>query len=568
MEKKDKKPPADKPRGESKAEKEAERLERERLRKINRVPDYEALFREQGTSRKGNGFLKRVFRKDWGRLIGSSILYIIKASPIWIMPLVTGDVIDLITERPDGFLVRILIDAVIFAVMVIQNIPTNMWYSGITNRMIRNTTAGIKSSVIRKLQGLSITYHREMEGGKIQSKFLRDIDSIDMYYRNVVQVVIPNLIGAVISVGISLQKSPLVTLFFVAIVPLNVLNAMLYRKKMRRFNSRFRVENEKMSAKLTMMLQMLSLTKAHGLETAETVAMRRSIDSVTQAGLRLDKTNASFGALTWVISTLLSGICFFFCVFLALRDYISTGEVVLFQSLFSSINGSVLTLINVYPSLMTGKEAIDSLSEIMRAEDMENEGGTRIPPDIEGRVDFENVAIAIRTGKRTSSKILRCTRMRGNVSPLSDRPVRERAQSSISSSDCWNRPREISLSTVCRLPRCPFKVTVTLFRWCRKTAFCFRARFGKTSPTGWILTAKRNSIGRWRTLISPNFFPLCRTGWIRRWGNTAINFPADRSSASASHGRLSASLGFSLWTRRPALSITSRNITYRRPSAG
>ncbi len=400
MEKKDKKPPADKPRGESKAEKEAERLERERLRKINRVPDYEALFREQGTSRKGNGFLKRVFRKDWGRLIGSSILYIIKASPIWIMPLVTGDVIDLITERPDGFLVRILIDAVIFAVMVIQNIPTNMWYSGITNRMIRNTTAGIKSSVIRKLQGLSITYHREMEGGKIQSKFLRDIDSIDMYYRNVVQVVIPNLIGAVISVGISLQKSPLVTLFFVAIVPLNVLNAMLYRKKMRRFNSRFRVENEKMSAKLTMMLQMLSLTKAHGLETAETVAMRRSIDSVTQAGLRLDKTNASFGALTWVISTLLSGICFFFCVFLALRDYISTGEVVLFQSLFSSINGSVLTLINVYPSLMTGKEAIDSLSEIMRAEDMENEGGTRIPPDIEGRVDFENVSYRYPDGEK------------------------------------------------------------------------------------------------------------------------------------------------------------------------
>lgn len=400
MDKKDKKPPAEKPRGERKAEKEAEKQERERLKKINRIPDYEALFTEEGGSRKGNGFLKRVFRRDRGKLLYSSLVYIIKASPIWIMPLVTGDVIDLITGRPEGYLLRVVIDAIIFAVMVAQNVPTNMWYSAITNKMIRNTTAGIKSSVIRKLQRLSITYHREMEGGKIQSKFLRDIDNVDMYYRNVVQVVIPNLIGAVISVIISLQKSPLVTLFFVAIIPLNILNAMLYRKKMRRFNSRFRVENEKMSAKLTVMLQMLSLTKAHGLETSETVAMRSRIDSVTRAGLELDKTNASFGALTWVIGNLLSGLCFFFCVFLALKDIISTGEVVLFQSLFASINGSVLTLINVYPSLMTGKEAIDSLSEIMRAEDMEHEGGARIPADIEGRVDFEDVSYRYPDGEK------------------------------------------------------------------------------------------------------------------------------------------------------------------------
>ena len=396
MDKKDKKPPAEKPRGESKAEKQ----ERERLKKINRIPDYEALFTEEGGSRKGNGFLKRVFRRDRGKLLYSSLVYIIKASPIWIMPLVTGDVIDLINGRPEGYLLRVVIDAIIFAVMVAQNVPTNMWYSAITNKMIRNTTAGIKSSVIRKLQRLSITYHREMEGGKIQSKFLRDIDNVDMYYRNVVQVVIPNLIGAVISVIISLQKSPLVTLFFVAVIPLNILNAMLYRKKMRRFNSRFRVENEKMSAKLTVMLQMLSLTKAHGLETSETVAMRSRIDSVTRAGLELDKTNASFGALTWVIGNLLSGLCFFFCVFLALKDIISTGEVVLFQSLFASINGSVLTLINVYPSLMTGKEAIDSLSEIMRAEDMEHEGGARIPADIEGRVDFEDVSYRYPDGEK------------------------------------------------------------------------------------------------------------------------------------------------------------------------
>lgn len=52
MERKDKEPPAEKPRSETKSEKEAERLERERLKKINKLPDYEALFREEGGSKK------------------------------------------------------------------------------------------------------------------------------------------------------------------------------------------------------------------------------------------------------------------------------------------------------------------------------------------------------------------------------------------------------------------------------------------------------------------------------------------------------------------------------------
>lgn len=39
-----------------------------------------------------------------------------------------------------------------------------------------------------------------------------------------------------------------------------------------------------------------------------------------------------------------------------------------------------------------GKEAVSSLSELMRAEDMEGTGGNKVLPAIEGRVDFDNVS--------------------------------------------------------------------------------------------------------------------------------------------------------------------------------
>lgn len=395
MQKKDNKPPAGV--GESAAT-------RKRHEK-NKIPDYENLFAGGSGGKGDSGFMMRVFRKDRWRLLYSTLLNLLQSLPVWVMPLITSDVIDTVTTRPDGFVLRLVIDALLFAVVLVQNIPSTMWRSRVMNTMIRNTTAGIRSSVIRKLQRLSITYHREMESGKIQSKLLRDIDNVDNYYRNVVQVVIPAVMSVAVSTGISLYSSLIVTLFFVAIVPLNVLLAVLFRKRIRRKNRDFRKENEQMSGKMTTMLQMLTLTKAHGLEQEEERSMNTGIQNVTQAGLRLDRTNAAFGASAWVMGNLLSGVCLFFCVFLAIKGCISLGEIVLFQSMFGSINGNVLTLVNCFPALATGRESVRSLSEIMRAEDMEGAGGGK-EIEVVGNVDFDCVSYRYPDGDKDVIKNL------------------------------------------------------------------------------------------------------------------------------------------------------------------
>ncbi|MBQ8295628.1 MAG: ABC transporter ATP-binding protein [Clostridia bacterium] len=368
----------------------------EKLRRINKIPDIEWLFSEDG--RKGkrkqgdNRFIQKLLRSHWVQILYSTLVYLLQAAPLWIMPLITSDVIDMITDRPEGFITRILIDGIILAIVIIQNVPSTIWRSSITYRLIRTTTAQIRSGVVRKLQRLSITYHKEMEEGRIQSKFLRDIESVSGYYNNYLMGFLPTLIGAVVSVGIAVWKSPVVSLFFAAIIPINVLLSMAFRKRIRRDNFVYRKENEKLSSQMTTTLQMLTLTKAHGLVSAEANQLDRKIDSVTQAGLHLDKTVSIFGSMMWTLSQLMSAVCLFFCVFLAIKNYITPGEVVLFQSLFSSISSSVLSLINMYPALMAGKEAVHSLSEIVCAEDIERDEGKTSINKIEGAVDFCNVS--------------------------------------------------------------------------------------------------------------------------------------------------------------------------------
>jgi ATP-binding cassette subfamily B protein len=368
-------------------------LQHKKLREKNRVPDVEWLFGygENKRERKER-FISKVLRRDWLKVLFSTLIYLLQAAPVWLMPLVTSEVIDLVTYRPDGYITKIIVYGVILTVIIVQNVFTTTWRSSITNKLIRSTTAEVKSGVVRKLQRLSITYHKEIEEGRIQSKFLRDIDNVEGYYRNILMTFIPTLVGTIVSTVIALFKSPMVSLFFVVIIPLDVLLTLAFRNVIRRQNKEFRKENEKLSSKLTTTLQMMTLTKAHGLVQTEEHQVNERINSVTQAGLKLDKTHAWFGSMMWVVSQIMSAVCLFFCVFLAIKDVITPGEVVLFQSLFASISGSVLTLINVFPILMTGKEAVHSLSEIVCAEDLERDDGKIGIQKLSGKIDFENVS--------------------------------------------------------------------------------------------------------------------------------------------------------------------------------
>ncbi len=314
------------------------------------------------------------------------------------MPLITANIIDIATAAinsvegvTDRVWTRIAINAAVLAVVIIQNIPTTMWRWRIVSRMLRRTSAGIKCAVIRKLQSLSITYHKDLESGKIQSKFLKDTDTVDTLFSTLMFSMIPNIVGVIVATAISAYKNGLVALFFLFVIPVNVGLTFMFRKTIRKRNRDYRLKTENMSMRLSTMVEMMAVTKAHGLEKTEISSVERSIKSLEGSGIKMDKTLAGFGASAWVVSVLLSAACLVFCVFLALKEYITIGEVVLYQSMFTSISGYVSGLINLAPQLGSGFEALRSVSEIMNVKDIEINIGKAEVAEIKGDVEFEHV---------------------------------------------------------------------------------------------------------------------------------------------------------------------------------
>lgn len=361
------------------------------------VPDYDYLFSEELKSEKKQRtrFLKKILRINAGAVLLSTIVYVFMSLPLYVTPIVTSNVIDLVTSAVNAgadVTIPLIINVGIAAITLFLNVPFTKWRWSITSRMLRDTSAGIKCSVVRKLQSLSLTYHKDMETGKVQSKFLKDTDSVDQLLSVIMMTIIPNLVSAIIATGISIYKNGLVSLFFLVVIPINVVLTRAFNKKIRSGYRDLRHRTEDMSSRLSGMLEMLPVTKSHGLESVEIASAERTIAGVKGAGMRVDRTTASFGAWSFVTNAVLSLGCLAFCSFLAIRGIISLGEIVLYQSMFSSLSTYVSILAGSLPQIGAGSEAFESIAEIMNSCDVELNAGKYTPPDIRGDVEFDNVS--------------------------------------------------------------------------------------------------------------------------------------------------------------------------------
>lgn len=362
----------------------------------NTIPDYERLFQEGTESKnekkgkKMGGILKLLFKQNSGKLIVTTFLYVVQQLPSSMIPLVTAEIINTITAGGEGAMKRILLYGLAILALLAPNLPTNLTRNWFASRMQRNISAGLRNTLIRKLQHLSITYHNEIESGRIQAKFLRDIEAIEALNTRLIDGLMPTIINLIVSIVVSVMKSWKVTLFFVLLVPVNILTIRFFHKGIIRINHRLRKENENISAKVTDMMGMIPVTKAHGLENEEISSIEGNIESLRDCGIENDKLNAYFASCHWILSQTMSAVCLIVTAFLALRGDIQVGDVVLYNSYFASISGGINALISIFPEITKGLESISSLAEVVLSNNVENNNGKIKLRYVHGTVNFDN----------------------------------------------------------------------------------------------------------------------------------------------------------------------------------
>jgi ATP-binding cassette, subfamily B, bacterial len=354
--------------------------------------DFEQLFMDERVRRNRPLYtLFMLYRGLHLNLVFSLFFYIIKHSPVWVIPILTADMINHLNGPKDQGLGWLWRDMAILAVVVAQNVPSQVIHVSFMSRSSRQVEAGLRGTILRKLQHLSMSYHSDLRTGKLQSKVLRDVEAIETLSKQMMYAFMPAVTNVVIAVSITASKSLTITSFFALVIPFGVLLVTFFRKTIRTKNRDFRKQIENMSGQVAETVEMIPVTRAHGLEEVEIEKTDTTLMELKGKGYRLDITEAFFGSSSWAVFTLFQILCLGFTSYMAYNGEIQTGDVVVYQGFFATILGSVNGIINVYPQFARGFESIYSVSEILSSNQTEEYKGSQPVESVRGEYEFRDV---------------------------------------------------------------------------------------------------------------------------------------------------------------------------------
>jgi ATP-binding cassette subfamily B protein len=335
--------------------------------------------------------LFRLLRPYRVRLTGSVAAFAVKDSPIWLLPVITGAIIDIVVAGgPTERLAWLGAGALLLLVL---NVPMHLTFVRLFFGTSRDLGAQLRNALAQRLQSLSIGFHSRSSAAVIQSKVVRDVENVELMFQQAGPAGLSAtfvLIGAVTMTAIAVPQFLVV---YLATVPIAVVLTMLMRSRSARRNEDFRREVERFSSRVGEMASLIPVTRAHGLEEVATERVTRSAEGVRDAGLSLDLLNGRFGSATWVSFQVLGVGCLLLAALASIQGWlpITPGQVVLLGSYFAILTSAVTQLLSLLPILTRGNESLRSISEVLAEPDIERNEGKELVHGVRGELALEGV---------------------------------------------------------------------------------------------------------------------------------------------------------------------------------
>lgn len=337
--------------------------------------------------------LARLYKSQRRSLVIASLAFTVKHSPVWITPLMTALVIDVVVEHQD--LSRLWIAAAVMAAVVAQNYPVGLLYVRRQSLAIRNVEEVLRIALTSRLQELSIGYHRRTSAGVLQAKVVRDVESVVEASRQVTDMGLAAVTTMIGALALTAVRVPEFLPVYLLAVPTAAVLIVASRRRMRARNAEYRAEMERMSVRVAEMAHLIPVTRAHATEQKEAERVQAAVTGVRTAGLQLDVINGRFGTVSWMGFQLLSIACLVGAAALAWHGAwgITAGDVVMLSSYFVQLTGAVTALVAVVPFVSKGIEAVRSIGDVLGASEVEQNAGKPSIPPVQGEVAFDHLTV-------------------------------------------------------------------------------------------------------------------------------------------------------------------------------
>jgi ATP-binding cassette subfamily B protein len=329
-------------------------------------------------------------------LLGIVLLFITKHACMWLNPLVFALLIDKVVEPDRIPTSRVIISVVILAGAFLANIPFHTWYIRRISKLARELERRLRRALVIRLQQLSIPYHDDSESGRLQAKVLRDVEQVHMIVHQLGDQGLTIALSLIFVTGLTLSRNPMILLVYLVMTPVVIGLRFLFNKRITKENREFRKKIESMNSEVSQMIDMIPVSRAHGVETSATRQVDQKLDQVQYQGQRLDRVNATFQSAAFASFMLGNLGLFSICCWLAFRGVLTVGEVTLYQQLFMQILMAMNQALAIFPQLAKGFESVRSIGEVLECPDLEHNQGKQEVKSVKGEIVYDHLTYTYR----------------------------------------------------------------------------------------------------------------------------------------------------------------------------
>lgn len=190
------------------------------------------VLQDSGARQPGRTVIRLLLRRP-RRLTLALGAFVLKETPVWVLPVITARVIDVVAEGGD---VREVLGWFALALaLLVQNYPNHLVYVRNFMTVVRDTGMELRRAIVTHLQRLSIGYHSRVSSSVVQTKLVRDVENVELMLQQLTHPLLSSttvLLGAVTMTAI--MVSQFLPVYALAIPLALAIRAVLARRSRRR----------------------------------------------------------------------------------------------------------------------------------------------------------------------------------------------------------------------------------------------------------------------------------------------------------------------------------------------
>lgn len=265
--------------------------------------------------------------------------------------------------------------------------------------VIKSISSEMRSSLIRRLQILSLSYINRNSSGRFYSKIMRDVEKLETFAQVFQVAIFRPFIMLIMIVSVLAYVNPKLLGIFLLILPLYFTIFSLFKRLVKKSRHMERMAHETLSITVSNFLHTSLLSRQHGHEHFEAKKIDASCEAVTATSTESMAYISLFTSFNMVLTRIFNFGILCLAAVSVIHGHLTLGGMLLFIQFFQRILEIVMQFNNQFEVLSEFSESVKSIKEVLYAPDIEYNHGKQKIKEVNGSVRFENVSFAYDEGR-------------------------------------------------------------------------------------------------------------------------------------------------------------------------